>query len=125
MAQLKSATAKVYELQKTHKAARDEYALYMKRTNRNADELKMKMRQVKNWNTPLAEAINLETDITNKIYENIKKLTLQPYHSVCAMVVSLPRELRNHIYGYIYRGTYANIGWPNPHGVMNMPLLRG
>ncbi|KAH3914111.1 hypothetical protein HBH56_098900 [Parastagonospora nodorum] len=123
--QLKSAVAKVCELQKTHKAAREEYALYMKQTNRNADELKTKMRRVKDWNTPLAEAIKLETDITLKIDENIKKLTLQPYHSVCAKVVGLPRELRNQIYGHVYRALYINIDWPDPHSVMGMPMLRG
>lgn len=112
MAQLKSATAKFCELQKAHKATREEYALYMKQTNRNADELKMKMRQVKDWNTPLAGTIKLETDIMNKRYENIKNLTLQPYHSVCGKVVSLPRELRNHTYGYVYRGTYVTSTGP-------------
>jgi hypothetical protein len=50
------ATAKVRQLEDIHRAARHEYTLYMKQTNRNVEELRAKMRDAKEWTARIAEA---------------------------------------------------------------------
>jgi hypothetical protein len=63
--------------------------------------------------------------INNKIDDNIKKLTFGSYHSLCMRVsTSLPRELKDNIYKYLYSGK-IEFGFLDIISTMDMLLLRG
>jgi hypothetical protein len=123
--QLGLAVTKVRELEQPHKIASDEFAAYMKQPNRDASESRARMRQVREWNTSLAEARKLEAAINQRIDDKVKGLTLKPYQSLCTQILAkLPRELRNHIYSYAYPGQSIDVFEPKIDSVMDLPLLR-
>jgi hypothetical protein len=72
-------------------------------SKRDATALKAIMRRVKDLNVPFLAAKKRVDLINNKIDDNLEKLTFEPYHSLCVRVrTSLPRELRDNIYRYLY-----------------------
>jgi hypothetical protein len=117
------ATAKARGLGIPYELACDDYAQYLRLSKRDATALKAIMRRVKDLNVPFLAAEKRVDLINNKIDDNLEKLTFEPYHSLCMRVrTSLPRELRDNIYRYLYSGNVR--GRSGIRLTMDLLLLR-
>jgi hypothetical protein len=73
-------------------------------TTRDPQDLKIKMRHVKERSIPLRKAQDLAAAINEKIDHHIKRLTLGPCQALCEQVMEkLPPELREKIHHHITR----------------------